>query len=63
MVFRLTVFSTVATSFSRKLLSVSSSPLPDRDDREEDEELLPPLMAEDMVLSGSIFSSGSVSTV
>ena len=65
MVFRLTVFSTVATSFSRKLLSVSSSSVPDMADREEEDEPedVPPLMAEDMALSGSIFSSGRVSTV
>ena len=42
-------------------MSLSS---PDRDDSEEDEpEDAPPLIAEDMALSGSIFSSGRVSTV
>ena len=64
MVLRLTVFSTVATSFSRKLPSPlsASSVRPDRA-----EEPLPPIeeppIEEDMELplSGVIFSSGSFS--
>ena len=69
MVLRLTVFSTVATSFSRKLPSPlsSSSVRPDRAEEPlpliEEPSMEEPPIEEDMELplSGVIFSSGSFS--
>ena len=69
MVLRLTVFSTVATSFSRKLPSPlsSSSVRPDRAEEPlpliEEPLIEEPPIEEDMELplSGVIFSSGSFS--